>query len=87
MDACEVLEVSPAPSTETITATYHSLLERFASDKNPALRAHAEQKLRDIHAVCEILSDQVKRALYDERLKRQDAVAGEVSLSSCRSPG
>jgi curved DNA-binding protein CbpA len=60
----EVLEVSPRASHEVIKAAYRCLVQHHHPDKNAGAEAANERLARINHAYA-ILSDPVKRRLYD----------------------
>jgi hypothetical protein len=64
----DVLEVSNAASPETIAAAYRSLCKRHHPDIKQDCTL-AANRMKQINAAYETLSDPVKRRLYDESLQ------------------
>ncbi len=72
MNLYEVLEVSPNASKEVITSAYRALARRYHPDANQDQNTkHFEEKMKQLNAAYEILSDEYKRAEYNLHLKRQ----------------
>lgn len=68
----EILGVNPnAPSNE-IKRAYRTLAIKYHPDRNPGNKA-AEEKFKDINEAYEILSDQTRRAQYDQSRTRRGA--------------
>ena len=64
----DILQVTSDADAETITAAFHSLIKRHHPDVSTNPNANViSQKLNQAY---EILSDPVKRAKYDDELKR-----------------
>lgn len=64
-DYYEVLEVSKTATTEEIKKAYRKKAIQFHPDKNPG-DATAEEKFKEAAEAYEVLSDQNKRARYDQ---------------------
>lgn len=64
----DVLEVARAASPETIAAAYRSLCKRYHPDIKQDCTL-AANRMKQINAAYETLSDPVKRRLYDESLQ------------------
>lgn len=64
----DVLEVARAASPETIAAAYRSLCKRYHPDIKQDCTL-AANRMKQINAAYEFLSDPVKRRLYDESLQ------------------
>lgn len=68
----EVLEVSQNASKEVIDRAYKVLAKKYHPDlQQPNQRKSAEEKLKKINEAYEILSDELKRKQYDEKLSRE----------------
>lgn len=67
----DLLEVSPDASPEVIRAAYRQLALKYHPDKQPDGRARqqAEERMKQINAAYDILSDPARRAEYDYRLR------------------
>ncbi len=67
----DLLEVSPNASPEVIKAAYRQLALKYHPDKQPDARARqrAEERMKQINAAYDILSDPVRRAEYDRQLR------------------
>jgi DnaJ-class molecular chaperone len=67
----DLLEVSPNASPEVIKAAYRQLALKYHPDKQPDARARqrAEERMKQINAAYEILSDPARRAEYDRHLR------------------
>lgn len=67
----DLLEVSPNASPEVIKAAYRQLALKYHPDKQPNARARqqAEERMKQINAAYDILSDPARRAEYDRRLR------------------
>jgi curved DNA-binding protein CbpA len=68
LDLYEILEVSPKASQEVIQAAYRVLARNAHPDRNTG--AEAEQRIRQINAAYEVLSEPAQRARYDLELAR-----------------
>ncbi|MDW8289799.1 MAG: DnaJ domain-containing protein, partial [Armatimonadota bacterium] len=66
----DLLEVSPNASPEVIKAAYRQLAMKYHPDKQPDARARqqAEERMKQINAAYDILSDPVRRAQYDREI-------------------
>ena len=65
-DFYNILGVSRDASTKQIKKAYRKLAMKYHPDKNPG-DSEAEEKFKDLGAAYEVLSDQEKRKIYDER--------------------
>lgn len=67
----DLLEVTPNASPEVIKAAYRQLALKYHPDKQPDARARqqAEERMKQINAAYDILSDPARRAEYDRRLR------------------
>ena len=63
----EILEVEPDAMQDEIKEQYLFLIQAWHPDKfpNPAQKAKAEEKTKEINAAYEVLQNSVKRAEYD----------------------
>lgn len=66
MNPYKVLEVSSNASFEDIRKSYRKLARKYHPDSNPNNKA-AEEKFKEINDAYTILSDETKRAEYDNR--------------------
>jgi DnaJ-class molecular chaperone len=66
----DLLEVSPNASPEVIKAAYRQLALKYHPDKQPDARSRqlAEERMKQINAAYDILSDPARRAEYDRQL-------------------
>ncbi|BDG08060.1 DnaJ C-terminal domain-containing protein [Anaeromyxobacter paludicola] len=64
-DLYDILGVARAASADEIKKAYRRLAKKYHPDVNPGNKA-AEEKFKEVTAAFEVLSDQKKRALYDE---------------------
>lgn len=67
----DLLEVSPNASPEVIKAAYRQLAMKYHPDRQPDAQSRrwAEEQMKAVNAAYEILSDPVRRAEYDRRLR------------------
>lgn len=67
----DLLEVSPNASPEVIKAAYRQLALKYHPDQQPDARARqqAEERMKQINAAYDVLSDPVRRAEYDRQLR------------------
>jgi len=68
-DLYQILEVSKDASKEEIRKCYRKLALKWHPDKNPQNQEEANSMFKEISQAYEILSDEKKRRLYDERGK------------------
>src|SRR5512137_3069351 len=64
-DCYEVLGVERSAEAEEIKKAYRMLALKYHPDKNPGDKS-AEEKFKELGEAYDILSDQQKRALYDQ---------------------
>lgn len=68
-DYYEILEVNVHASKEVINKAYKALAMKYHPDANPPeKKAWAEEKFKEINEAFEILSNEEKRKMYDEKL-------------------
>ena len=72
MDYYQILGVSYSASAADIKRAYRRLAVSYHPDKNPDPKAHA--LFKDINAAYDVLSDPVKKSVYDHRRYSQYAV-------------
>ena len=70
-DYYAILEVSPTASPETIREQYLLLIQAWHPDKfpNPAQKAKAEEKCKQINSAYDVLKDAQKRSRYDRDVR------------------
>ena len=70
----KILELSPDASQEEIKNQYRLLGQILDPDKfdNNRLKTRAEERLKEVNAAYEVLSDPRKRAVYDEQRQRRE---------------
>ncbi|HZZ84658.1 MAG TPA: DnaJ C-terminal domain-containing protein [Anaeromyxobacteraceae bacterium] len=64
-DLYDILGVARTAPADEIKKSYRRLAKKYHPDVNPGNKA-AEEKFKEVTAAFEVLSDQKKRALYDE---------------------
>ena len=64
-DLYEVLELQKGASEEEIKKAYRRLAKKYHPDLNPGNK-EAEEKMKEVNAAYEILSDPEKKARYDQ---------------------
>jgi molecular chaperone DnaJ len=64
-DYYEILEVTRTATGEEIKKSYRKLALKFHPDKNPG-NSEAEERFKELGEAYEVLSDDQKRALYDQ---------------------
>lgn len=68
----EILEVSENASKEVIEKAYKVLAKRYHPDlQTPENKRMAEQKMKNLNEAYDTLSDDLKRKIYDDKLKSQ----------------
>ncbi len=74
-DYYAILEVPPTASQEAIREQYLLLIQAWHPDKfpNPAQRAKAEEKCKEINIAYDVLKDAQKRLKYDRDIREQPA--------------
>eukprot|EP00927_Polykrikos_kofoidii_P021948 TRINITY_DN20637_c0_g1_i1.p1 TRINITY_DN20637_c0_g1~~TRINITY_DN20637_c0_g1_i1.p1 ORF type:complete len:937 (-),score=207.08 TRINITY_DN20637_c0_g1_i1:47-2857(-) len=84
-DYYKALDVDDKADETTIKKAYRKLVLRWHPDKHPEDREQAEEKIRQINAAYEILSNPTKKEAYDQQrravLKRQSGVAPNQAMS------
>ncbi|MEJ7585847.1 MAG: J domain-containing protein [Acidimicrobiales bacterium] len=85
------LGVSPASSTEEVRAAYRVLARRLHPDRqsgaNPAERALADRRMREINEAWRALGDPVRRRSYDESLRGPRGPAGSMATAAAHRSG
>lgn len=74
-DYYEILGVSKTASLDEIKAAYRKLALKYHPDRNPDNK-EAEEKFKEAAAAYEVLSDQQKRAQYDQFGHAADSMGG-----------
>ena len=68
----ELLEVSEKASPEVIKKAYTTLVKKYHPDLQPdSEKKTAEEKIKEINEAYEVLSDNIKRESYDNKLKSE----------------
>ncbi len=67
----EILQVNEKATKEIISKVYKVLAKKYHPDANPDNKEIAAEKFKEISEAYEILSDNEKRADYDENLKHE----------------
>ena len=67
-DYYEILQVSPSAEPEVIDGAYRRLARKYHPDVNPG--PQAAERMKEINAAYDILSDPAKRAAYDRLRER-----------------
>ena len=78
----DVLEVSSKAGTEVINRAHKVLVKKYHPDLqlDEQSKKEAAQKMIEINAAYEVLSDENKRAKYDAELKREEEIAKQKEL-------
>jgi curved DNA-binding protein len=64
-DYYKILGVERSASADGVRKAYHKLAMQYHPDRNPGDK-HAEERFKDINEAYQVLSDQQKRARYDQ---------------------
>jgi curved DNA-binding protein len=64
-DYYKILGVERSASADDVRKAYHKLAMQYHPDRNPGDK-HAEEQFKDINEAYQVLSDQQKRARYDQ---------------------
>jgi len=64
-DYYKILGVERSASADEVRKAYHKLAMQYHPDRNPGDK-HAEERFKDINEAYQVLSDQQKRARYDQ---------------------
>lgn len=81
----EILEVSQNASKEVIDRAYKVLAKKYHPDlQQPNQRKSAEEKLKKINEAYEILSDEIKRKQYNEKLFREINIQNKKVLDETK---
>jgi DnaJ-class molecular chaperone len=62
----DLLEISPDADQSAIKKAYRKMAMKYHPDKNPDNKVEAEEKFKEVSEAYQVLSDESKRALYDE---------------------
>nr|CAB3482807.1 unnamed protein product [Digitaria exilis] len=79
-DYYEILNVDRGATDDDLRRAYRRLAMRWHPDKNPAAKADAETRFKEITEAYNVLSDADKRAVYDEY--GEEGLSGEVPQAS-----
>lgn len=84
MDYYKILQVSPKATDSQIKSSYKSLVKKYHPDLYKGDKSFAEQKIKEINAAYDVLSNPEAKAEYDEYLspKPQQAPSQTSSHSS-----
>uniref|UniRef100_A0A1B6CA60 J domain-containing protein n=1 Tax=Clastoptera arizonana TaxID=38151 RepID=A0A1B6CA60_9HEMI len=85
VDYYKVLEVTKHSSTSDIKKAYRRLALKWHPDKNPDNPDEANKKFKEISEAYEVLSDDMKRKIYDQRCSAPKVPASRTQRSSFRS--
>ena len=77
----EILQVNEKASKEIISKVYKVLAKKYHPDANPDNQAECAEKFKEISEAYEVLSDEQKRAEYDEDLKAEKESENQESVS------
>lgn len=69
VDYYKVLEIHRSSTVGDIKKAYRRLALKWHPDKNPEKKEEAERKFKEISEAYEVLSDEKKRRIYDQRGK------------------
>jgi hypothetical protein len=86
-DLYELLEVSPRASQDVIQAAYRALVRNYHPDLNPS--AAAQQRIRQLNAAYQVLTDPQERARYDlecARARRHERLVQPPSPTTLPTP-
>ncbi len=82
----EILEVSENASKEVIEKAYKVLAKKYHPDlQTPKNKQMAEQKMKEINEAYDVLSDDGKRKIYDEKLKSEREVEAHKNVNTQQS--
>lgn len=84
-DYYRILQAHREADQETIKAAYRSLTRRVHPDKNPNNREWAEERMREINEAYDVLSDDIKRAAFDEQYPVPSGSGGAASTDELLS--
>ncbi len=79
-DYYEILQVHPGAEWEVIEAAYRRLARKYHPDVNKD--AEAEERMRDLNAAYEVLSNPIFREVYDQRRSHGGFVPSEPTSNS-----
>lgn len=79
----DILEVSSKASPEVIEKAYKVLVKKYHPDiQTPENRLKSEEMMKKINDAYDILSDESKRAEYDEKLNQENQTVNDKEYSS-----
>ncbi|KAK7794778.1 hypothetical protein R5R35_004119 [Gryllus longicercus] len=79
VDYYRVLEVQRSASTADIKKAYRKLALKWHPDKNPDNLDEATKRFKEISEAYEVLSDETKRRMYDQRGQRSSSRPSRTS--------
>lgn len=77
----EILQVNKKASQEIIAKVYKTLAKKYHPDANPNNKEESEKKFKEISEAYDILSDEAKRAEYDQELEEFESESNEQTVS------
>ena len=77
----EILQVNEKATKEIISKVYKVLAKKYHPDANPDNQAECAEKFKEISEAYEVLSDDKKRAEYDEELKAENQSQNQETVS------
>lgn len=82
----DILEISQNASEEVVRMAYKALAKKYHPDVFKGDPKEAEEKMKQINAAFEVLSDEQKRKQYDDSLKNKRNYAKTEGESNTQSP-
>jgi|APCry1669188910_1035180.scaffolds.fasta_scaffold35229_1 curved DNA-binding protein CbpA len=74
----DILEVSPKATQSVISAAYRALSQKYHPDKNNGDKDY-EEKMAAVNVAYGVLSDSIKRKLYDQELEHRNNQSSSTS--------